>query len=112
MVSEDCYVIYHVCSALIQSRNRFTNVKNLKCWFQWSNTFLRAQLKDPAILVFLALYFRIFKPLEQRRTYIESSHGRKCKELGAVALGSKIGLNSYTVFAMSQFLTTRQAEEL
>lgn len=57
-------VIYHVCLALIQSRHRFTNVQNLKCWFQWSNTFLRSQLKDPVTLVFLALYFRIFKPLE------------------------------------------------
>ena len=64
MVPEHCYVIYHVCSTFIQSRNRFTNAKNLKCGFQWSNTFLRSQLKDPAILVFLALYFRIFTPLE------------------------------------------------
>lgn len=29
-----------------------------------------------------------------------------------MALGSRVGLISYTVFAMSQLLTTRQAEEL
>lgn len=29
-----------------------------------------------------------------------------------MALGSRIALIPYTVFAMSQFLTTRQAEEL
>ena len=67
-------------TVLVQSRNRFTNVEVLKCWFQWSSAFLRSQLKEPAILVFLALYFRNFKPLEGD---LESSHGRKCKELGA-----------------------------
>lgn len=47
-------------TALIQSRNRFTNVTNFKCWFQWSSAFLRSQLKDSAFLVFLAFVFPYF----------------------------------------------------